>query len=881
MAGLERETGKIDQLIRKGDFKSAIYQAKDLYKRFPDRESEELIVRVYSARIRDFLNKKLIPEAKSMIDMVRTSYPSSAGQMDELRELLSYSRQSPEELIASLDSPNVSPELRVQVESTLRRELTDLTVVSESKILPEDHPLKRSARAILQAMASVTSGPAEGSVALDMISRRRFLSDWKMAICAIASYYRREDELCRKYVESIDPSSAAGKLRGILQSLLSGRPASDLRGKGLLLFQAIHETDEAFRQSLERLDQAFDKKETGKILKEIETALSLCRTTHPDLTERLKQHISIRCFALKVPVHRVIRAMGGSSLHDAYFFRLLARQEELSGKILEACSFWEHFRLGAIHEGWFSLGSPEESTIYRHMLELLSKFSPETLSASRRGFLSAYDGNLSYYNDQPESVRSVLPKRVDPYFLYPERLCERIVAMAPDAEIFQKWFNAVPEASKKAETVATRWSETFPGDSRPLIHLMKLAERRNTIQKALKYLEKAEAIDGLNTEVRLARWRLWSQSAYRHLTQKKSHLARKDLSELEALPQASEGFFSTLLCIFRLLCGLQEKQSEEVLSQLRDQLTRSSDDPVFTQFAFSEVATYCKFSHASTKLPKPETISLRTLFPALERLLQFGSVIELVFMLPDSYLTYFIDTLAKKPQAFESRDLVLAAEFARRSGRKEMMYTIAGKGIERRDSFLAKFLFARAMSFPDWIDEYREEDCVMAAYLTARKLNDTPTIDNARRRLDEMYLSPPVSLENTREIQERVEKIIDYEIAHKKYPVENDYDVNFDDDNELGMLPFDANEDETCMCPDCQYARGEISRATYKKLIKDLPEPDVVPHELQQVMVELTRKIGTNKPTRKQLDALMVSDPKFVLKFMAVLKKYGLFDFGK
>ena len=79
-------------------------------------------------------------------------------------------------------------------------------------------------------------------------------------------------------------------------------------------------------------------------------------------------------------VDRVTAALGGPSLKNASFWRLLARaHEEATGalSIPLACSVWEEFRRHAVHEGWFPDKGPEVAHLYLHMADLWKRIPYE------------------------------------------------------------------------------------------------------------------------------------------------------------------------------------------------------------------------------------------------------------------------------------------------------------------------------------------------------------------------------------------------------------------------------------------------------------------------------------------------------------------------
>ena len=199
---VNQEAARIYRLIAKRDYKSAIYEAKALYKRQPGPSSEDLLVGAYTARIRDLLEKGLVAEGKSLMQMVQNQYPSARRRMGELTSLLAVRSGNLDDLLRPLNDPGLAAEPREAIEEAVKREVTDLKSLAECGALVPDHPLRRGAQAILNGLAQVTRGPvAEDPPGLEQISHRSPLAPWKLLVRAIGAFYRREDDRCEKMLE--------------------------------------------------------------------------------------------------------------------------------------------------------------------------------------------------------------------------------------------------------------------------------------------------------------------------------------------------------------------------------------------------------------------------------------------------------------------------------------------------------------------------------------------------------------------------------------------------------------------------------------------------------------------------------------------------------
>ena len=85
---------------------------------------------------------------------------------------------------------------------------------------------------------------------------------------------------------------------------------------------------------------------------------------------------------------RVQAALGGPVIKNAYFWRLFARDVEISDDPLNpaACRLWEEFRRHAVAEGWFREDGPEAAALYLHMAELIGGCPTRSAGRDAEGF---------------------------------------------------------------------------------------------------------------------------------------------------------------------------------------------------------------------------------------------------------------------------------------------------------------------------------------------------------------------------------------------------------------------------------------------------------------------------------------------------------------
>ena len=529
-----KERAQVEQLIANGKHGFAVDIAKQVHKRVGNAASEELLVCAYAARIISLAERDLDVEARALLELVQGRHPSSRDRLREVAATLKARGGGIEGLLELVADPSLPAEKVAGIEARIRSAAGDPARIARCNALPLEHPLRVAAGAVVRALGAVTSGPvAAESLVLPEISRHSPLAPWKMLLRAIQALYANEDALCEKYLAAVEPTAAAARMVPAVRALMGQK--QKLTPAAQELVKKAGGGFAELRTTLANLDQALDKNNQGFVLQEIGRAVTLCKQVCPDQLERLKQHISVRAMMSGAKAERVTAAMGGPSLKNAYFWRLLARAYEQTPHdplaIPLACSVWDEFRKHAVHEKWFPAKGPEVATLYLHMADLWRRIDDEQIEHVVQRFAATFPGHGAYYAGQPAEIRALMPSgRLDCYFLSADALFGRACEADPCTENFQRWLKwAVQNAPDHADLVAERWAAALPHDIPPVLHLMQSAESSNALKRAFKLMEQAERLDGLNPDVRRARLRLLISLATRHLQQKKTHLAEPEL----------------------------------------------------------------------------------------------------------------------------------------------------------------------------------------------------------------------------------------------------------------------------------------------------------------------------------------------------------------
>jgi hypothetical protein len=730
---------EVRDLLAKGKAKPAVELAKEIHKRCGWPESEALLVDAYAARIRSLWKTGLKEEAKALFELVDERYPSAAARLREVGVLLRASDGNLEELLRPLNDPALPQEIRRAIENAVRRQVYDLSALAQCAALPVDHPLRTAAAALVRAFAAVTSGPGEeAALVLLEVSHRGPLASWKILVRAIAYFYRQDDAAFERCLRLIDPDAAPARLIPALRAMFRARTDERLASAADSLVAQVCGDKLSLRRALEALDFAFETRVQGKILPEIERAMAACGLAHPELVERLRQHIFVRALQLDLPARKVRAALGGAAVKNAYFWRLYARSVESSREPIGpvVCALWEQFRRHAVAEGWFTENGPEAAALYLHMAELLPEVSVETLETLQRNFAERFSGFQAFYEDQPPAIRAVEAKykKRDLYFLSPSLLFERACRVDPHREAFEQWLNWARQESdwRVADYVAERWHRAIPNHSEPLLYLMESAEKRGALNRATAFLEEAQKLDTVNPEVRRAALRLLIAQTGRHLRQRKPHLVELDMAALEALPQAQVADRPAFLVALRWACEVIRGDAERA-SRFLGQMGHLLGSSAAAILACENAGALGGLTQADFDRHLPQEASpdpADSLVSATARVCVLGDDVGATFRIPTGWHGRLLQELTIAHGGLEGRELEMLGTAALRTNQKKLAYAASVAGLEMGGDREARFLLLRARALPEWEFE-RRDDCITAAVELGRRRRDTPVINEA------------------------------------------------------------------------------------------------------------------------------------------------------
>jgi hypothetical protein len=793
-------------LIAGSHSKAALQLAKDLHKRSACAESEALLTDAYKARIEDLVNLGMTVEAKALLGIVRERFPAVLPRLAELdREICALDGEL-DDVVAPLANAELPAEDRERIETFIRQRIHDLPALASVSSLPPEHPLRAAASALASAFQAVTKGPVEdGVLALLEVSRRSPLAPWKALIRAIASYYRREDGECSRWLRTIPDDSVPARLIPAMAAMLRTKPASGANFKLSLaeekLLAAAADHGAALRSSLTALEDALHEKKQKRILEAAKTAMAASQHCTPAMRERLRQHIAVRAGTQRISKPAMEAAVGGAPRWDAYCFRLMARaleERQTAESRAEAVVVWADFRREAIKEKLFAAGGLEDGVLSLHMGRLIEQ-APAEVVEDLRSEIALYGkpGKCNVEEDLPS----------------PGTLYERACKADPHPEAFDAWLGWARNHApfQVADHVAERWREARATDIQPLLYLMESAEKRNAFKKSLKYLEEAENLDRLNPAVRRAKLRLLLSAAIRHLQQRKAHLAQKEIEQIKTVPEVRPGEIAGLVAALRW--GAAAVDAEKAVQSEREAELSEAMGTVAAHLLMTALAEAAKLG-SSASLPdlKAAKLPAAELLAGVAKACVLGEWAGLSVALPRAWKDPLIAALKLPNCPADTVQMLTLGEAAVDSCAMEVGYAVSTAGLASGKA-KAEFLFLRARSLPLWAS-LRREGCLTASLELARRERNTKL---AGRILD--FLSGKqqrerggwgfgFEMEGDTEIASRpvapelLAKILEEEQTLEQFPGYNPgREPKYADD-------LDDSDDSDCDCPACRARRG-------------------------------------------------------------------------
>jgi hypothetical protein len=732
--------GEVQRLLAAGKCKQAVELAKEQHKREATAQTQQLLVQAYVARIAQFQSKGMDQEARTLLTLVQQRFPSERHQLAAMEIRAAATDGRIHDLLRPLASDPTPPEIRLAIESAVTRHLTDLPALAACEVLPGNHPLRVGAAGVWRALMGVTSGPVgDADIELPEISRRSPLAPWKMLVRAIAAYYRHNDAACRRAIDAIPADASVAHAASAVRSLLDEKkPAS---GIGAAIYSRVLGDDQALLLTMKRLEGRYEYYDQSRLENCIRDTVRACSKARPELTDRLRTHISIACFVADVPSSAVASAMGHAT-RNAYFWRLLARATESRGPEAHASMFWERFLRHAAHEQMFGESSMEAAAVWLHIAELLGRLTLDELDEAQ-AFFEKSQTFSDYYRNQSREIAAVWTgsdASLANDLLSPGRPFQRAASIRPDAEVFQlwwRWAEKVDLPPKGKEDIALEWRRGRPRDSQPLLILSGLAETRNALSLALKRLGEAEAIDPLSQQVRQARVRLTLSIAWRHFADRKPHLVESDLAELAAMPSMGEGDRAAALESLR--AAWHELRGDQIAQAASARAVCERLGAIAGPVLIQSISRMAMLAEKTSAIWLPDdSMPAMEIVLASARLLRLGEDLRLKLWLPVAWTSLAAEVFRQRPCPLSDSDLLALGRAAVRQSQYAHAYASSSAGMARTSTpgNTARFLLLRARSLTASWHRPRTTQCLRAALELARQAHDDELLADVFATID-------------------------------------------------------------------------------------------------------------------------------------------------
>ncbi len=707
---------RVESLLTARKTREAVEVAKQFLKQSPGPEAEALAVAAYQARIQALLASGMHKEAQALGALVSERFPAYRAQVAPLIRQSEVSAGNFQTLLTELSTAD--PPRQRELEAILTRGLTDPALLADSPALPADHPLKRTARAVCELFTAVTTGPLPpGALApLDEIPRHSPLAPWKLLIRALDAFYRRADTAVLANLASIPADSGPGRLVPILRRLVGEtEPTEDRSFAVTIVLDKVSGSRALLQSHLKQLSQALAARDERKALAAVQDLLPLFQSTPAAFRQSFIVTVLHHWHRQGLPPHGLLRVLPRGK-KDPDTLRLIALTLEHT-QWDAALEWWDGYLTAALAAGTLPATGPEIARVLLHMAALFPADPEDVL-------------DLLDVESEKELRRLIRTGRL-PAFFDREALLERARAADPDPQVFRALVAHYDQREpKRAEAEAEAWRRAHPQDLEPLLYLIRAAERRGAIRKALDRLADAEALNRVHPEVRQSRFRLLLAGAERRLKEGKPALAVADLDLLEQEPRAGEGDHKAYLLALRWAAAHKAGEATTA-AQLEQTLATTMDNPVLCNLILGTVAGSLGLKPPPPSGPpaQPQAID------GLARACDLFRALDRPLTIPAALLAQVEKELGNTSVA----QLHSLCAGGLRIGRPALTYAASGQGLAHDGPLVSRFLLARGQALQAATTERernRARQCLRAARELAGRSRDLEVMREASAALD-------------------------------------------------------------------------------------------------------------------------------------------------
>ena len=493
-----------------------------------------LVARAYEARLAEMHATAQHKAAQELLQMLGAQQPEVAAQISNRPALLVELGGGPGRLLARYGQ---DAGLTEEIDIWIRRDCRDPRPLAHHPHLPETHPLKVAAIAVLNAWEEVEHGAIAGAYARlpDAVGRRSPFVSWRLFVQALQAAYSGRDTEAAACLNRIEADCAVRPLADILRRILACEPPQNTRERILhtkIVAPSLH-------GSLSQIDRHLA---AGQLTESQPLFDELVRQPIWAGQEQLFGEIVARYLLAIAPLLDPRCAAHGArkTAHAIYqSFQRIPRFMPSMAKFL--C--WDNADCAEDWEAVIRTDQPPPlamAMIYDRLATIRLTREEDDLDDD------AFDDAFEIEDDDPDADIDTCRQA--------EELWQQSVQFHPLRETFVHWHAATQRSKGDEEAALDAWTRAFPEDVTPLLALTALYRANRTPQKALAMFKRLESVARGQPEVEALRPLLRLDSAAGRLARGMHAAAEKDLDEIAS--NAPE-FIRVACATLRWTCALR------------------------------------------------------------------------------------------------------------------------------------------------------------------------------------------------------------------------------------------------------------------------------------------------------------------------------------
>ena len=208
---------RVRRALEKGDFKTALKEAKVCHRQAPTEASRQLLEEAHLARAEQLQRLGMPAECRAVLEGLLSLGVTEKGVERRLPALLV--------AVGLIDRAQSALGSPLEMDETLTAAAADHAVRNPQDAPVSQPELSRGARQIRAALDALAAGDeARALDAVREVPRTSPFADWRLFVRGLAAYYRHDTEAMRANWDRLDPKRAAVRIAGTLR-LLDEMPA--------------------------------------------------------------------------------------------------------------------------------------------------------------------------------------------------------------------------------------------------------------------------------------------------------------------------------------------------------------------------------------------------------------------------------------------------------------------------------------------------------------------------------------------------------------------------------------------------------------------------------------------------------------------------------